>query len=430
MKSSVATRKGQTVVLFSFALIPLFGMMGMAVDVGWAYFRKQAAQTAADAAAAAAAVAAYSAVGGGPSCTSAGVACYSTQYTCPATISTPPANNILAGCLYAKANGFVSTGKQKVTFQSGVGSAPTAAGVTISYWVVARVSEQIPRFFLGIFGLPATTIVARSTTGTREASAGGCVITLDPTQISLTLNGSVSLTSGCGVFVNSNNSQAISLVGGGTITTTGSAKTQIVGNCSGCANIHPGPQTGVATMTDPFIDLAVPTYTGGCSAKVSLNNKQKRTLSSGCFNGFDLGAQSELTLNPGTYVIKGGIAMTGQTTIRGTGVTLYIETGGVTMDGGATVDLTAPSSGYYQGILLFQARNNTTQSTMVGGTGQLMNGVLYLPAARLRYTGGSSTTATQTTIVSNTLDMVGNSYITAAATTQFTGVSGGAYIVE
>jgi Flp pilus assembly protein TadG len=426
----VASRKGQSVVLFTFAVVPLLGMTGMVVDIGWAYFRKQAAQTAADAAAAAAAVAAYSSAGGGPSCSSAGIACYATEYTCPSTLSSTPANNILAGCLYAQANGFTTGSKQKVTFQSGIGGAPTAAGVTISYWVVARVSETIPVGFSSVLGFTETTVAARATTGTREASAGGCVITLDPTQVSLTLNGSVSLTSGCGVFVNSNNSAAISLVGGGTITTTGTAKTQIVGGCSGCANIHPSAQTGVSTMTDPFIDLAVPTYTGGCSAMVSLTNKQKRTISPGCINGIDLGAQSELTLNPGTYVIKGGINMTGQTTIRGTGVTIYIETGGVNMAGGATVDLTAPSSGYYQGILMFQARTNTTMSNLVGGTGQLMNGVLYFPAAQLRYTGGSSTAATQTTIVSNTLDMVGNSYISAAATTQFTGVSGGPFIVE
>jgi hypothetical protein len=100
------------------------------------------------------------------------------------------------------------------------------------------------------------------------------------------------------------------------------------------------------------------------------------------------------------------------------------------MAGGADVNLTAPSSGYYQGILFFQARNNTTASTLVGGTGQLMNGVLYFPSAQLTYTGGSSTQATQTTIVANTLSMVGNSYISAASTTQFTGSTGGAYLIE
>ena len=44
-------QRGQTAVMFTIAIIPLLGMVGLVVDMGWAYFRKQAAQTAADAAA-------------------------------------------------------------------------------------------------------------------------------------------------------------------------------------------------------------------------------------------------------------------------------------------------------------------------------------------------------------------------------------------
>jgi Flp pilus assembly protein TadG len=429
MRIYAGNRRGQTVVLFAFALIPLLGMMGLVVDVGWAYFRKQAAQPAADAAASAAAVAAYTSAGGKPNCGSPGVACYSSQYTCPATLSATPANNILAGCLYAKANGFETAGRQKVTFQSGVGSAPTATGVTISYWVVARVSERVPRFFLGVLGATETTIVARATTGTREADGGGCVLTLNPTATGISMNGATSLSSGCGVYVNSNSSQAIRIVGNGDITTTGTAKTQIVGSCSGCSNIHPAAQTGVPVTADPFSSLAAP-YASSCQALVDLKNKQKRTLAAGCYNGINLGGQSELTLDPGVYVIRGGLNMQGGTVLRGTGVMLYIETGVVDMNGGATVDLTAPTSGTYQGILMFQARTNTGQSRLTGGATQLMNGALYFPAANLRYTGGSGVNATQTTIVADTLELVGNSYIQASAITQFTGVTGGAFIVE
>ena len=100
------------------------------------------------------------------------------------------------------------------------------------------------------------------------------------------------------------------------------------------------------------------------------------------------------------------------------------------MSGGASVNLTAPSSGAWQGILFYQDRADTTGSTLVGGTNQLMNGVVYFPSAHLNYTGGSSVNATQTTIVSDTLTMVGNSTISAAASSQFTGVTGGAFLIE
>jgi hypothetical protein len=430
MRLHAGNQKGQTAVLFTLAIVPLLGMVGLVVDVGWMYFRKQAAQTAADAAAAAAAAAAYSTAGGGPSCASAGISCNSTEYVCPASPSTTPTNNIEAGCLYAKENGFVTAGRQKVTIQSGVGAPPTNPSVTISYWIIVRVSEQIPQLFSSVLGFSAGTVTARATTGVREGTGGGCVLTLNPTLVSMVLSGTVSLNSGCGVYVNSNNAAAITTNGGGQIVTTGSARTQIVGGCNGCENINPAPQTGQPTFSDPFGDM-VPPPAGTCEGAVSMGSHETRTISAGTYcSGWDLTSHAELNLNPGIYYVRGNITLGAQTTLRGSGVMIYLENGGVTMNGGATVDLTGPTSGYYQGVLMYQARGNTTESVLTGGAGQAMNGVLYFPSAHLTYTGGTSVAATQTTIVADTLSMVGNSYISAASTTQFTGSTGGAFIVE
>ncbi len=430
MRLHTGNRKGQTAIMFTLALVPLFGMLGLVVDIGWAHFRKQAAQTAADAAAGAAAAAAYSSTGGGALCSSSHIACYATEHECPANPSTTPADNIETGCLYAKENGFVTSGRQKVTFQSGVGSSPTATGVTISYWMVVRVTETIPQLFSAVLGFPNATVTARASTGTRVASSGGCVITLNPTAPnSLLMSGTPSLTSGCGVFVNSNSSSAVNTNGSGTITTTGTARTQIVGNCNGCGNISPAAQTGVATMADPFADMNPPTV-GSCT-NTGISTHSDMTISPGVYcGGIDLGSHATLTLNPGVYIIRNGLSLGAQTTITGTGVTIYLQTGAVNMAGGATANLTAPTSGTWQGILFYQDRGNTSESTLVGGTSQLMNGVLYFPTAHLNYTGGSAVNATATTIVADTLTMVGNSNISAAATTQFTGVTGGSFLIE
>ena len=47
MKLHTGNRKGQTAIMFTLAIVPLFGMVGLVVDIGWAHFRSQAAQTAA-----------------------------------------------------------------------------------------------------------------------------------------------------------------------------------------------------------------------------------------------------------------------------------------------------------------------------------------------------------------------------------------------
>ena len=433
MSAKSTPRRGQTVILFTLALVPLLGIMGLVVDVGWAHFRREAAQTAADSAAMAAALAAYQTANGGSIlCGTPHIVCYASEYSCPATISSPPSDNVQAGCMYARDNGFVTAGNHKVTFQSGIGSAPTSPGVTMSYWVVVRVSEDIPQLFSAALGHPTATVSARATTGARDGTSGGCVITLNPTAGgSLSMVGTTSLQSGCGVFVNSNSSWAASLSGGGTITTTGNAKTEIVGNCSGCGNVHPAAQVGVPYMGDPMADLAPPPVSACGSSVPSMGPQGSATISPGVYcSGISLGSHQSLTLNPGVYIIKNGINLGAQTSMTGSGVTIYIQSGGVNMSGGATVGLTAPSSGPWQGVLFFQDRADATASTLVGGTGQTMNGALYFPAAHLTYTGGSSTTATATTIIGDTLSMVGNSYISASANTLFTGNNGGVSLIE
>ncbi len=261
MRARANRRSGQTAIMFTLAAVPLFGILGLAVDVGWAHFRREAAQTAADSAAMAAALAAYQTFAGATmACNTPHIACYADQHNCPATMSGTPADNVIAGCMYARDNGFVTAGRQKVTFQSGIGAAPTSPGVTTNYWVIVRVSEDIPQLFSAVLGFPVASVTARATTGAKEASSGGCVITLDPSASgSLRMTGTTNLNSGCGVFVNSNSPSAITAVGGGTITTTGSAKTEIVGNWSGSGNINPAPHIGVPYEGDPFADMTPPT---------------------------------------------------------------------------------------------------------------------------------------------------------------------------
>jgi len=53
-KLSPRKRAGQALILVTMVMIPMFGLLGLAVDLGWMEFTKKSAQTAADAAALAA----------------------------------------------------------------------------------------------------------------------------------------------------------------------------------------------------------------------------------------------------------------------------------------------------------------------------------------------------------------------------------------
>ncbi len=421
--------RGQAAIFITLSVPVLFGMLGLVVDIGWAYWRKEACKTAADAAAMSAIVAAYS--GADLTCGS-GVTCQAAT-ACPPSATSPPSNNLMTGCLYAQQNGFVNSGRQTVTIAANTTPSPIT-GVNPAYWVQATISENIPTLFSAVLGKTASTVSASSTAGLFQNS-GGCIYVMDPAAAgALTGSGSVSLTSGCGIYVNSNNSQAVTLNGGAWISTRNGTQTNIVGNWNGGGTITPAPITGAPTITDPFALMPTPPI-GACnSTGVSLTSHQTwafdQTQNVICGN-VNLGSQSSATFAPGTYVVEGSITLAGQASLSGTGVTLYITNGGsINIAGGATVDMTAPDSGAYQGVLFFQDRNDPAPASLVGGTGEVLDGVLYFPASNLSYTGGSSTNGATTTIVCDTLSLVGNSYINNAAQTLYNGVTAGAYFIQ
>ena len=97
--SAARTRRGQVLIMVTLALFAMVGMVGLAVDLGWSYYTRRAAQTAADAAALAAAQAAFDAAGpAAPYGSKCGVtvACSPTPVNCRASL------NFTAGCLYAE----------------------------------------------------------------------------------------------------------------------------------------------------------------------------------------------------------------------------------------------------------------------------------------------------------------------------------------
>ncbi len=118
--------------------------MGLAVDLGYSYFVKVYAQTAADSAATAAAIYANK---NGYVCGS-GVTC-NTTYTCLSPPTSPPTTPLQAGCLYANTNGFVNTGSQAVSLIANNTAVPNETGNTPALWIQAQhVANRLPHLFL------------------------------------------------------------------------------------------------------------------------------------------------------------------------------------------------------------------------------------------------------------------------------------------
>jgi hypothetical protein len=426
----MSDRKGQAVIFMTMTLTVSMGLIGLVVDIGWAYWRKEACATTANAAAFAAISAAHSL--SGQSCGGGSTNWDCGSYSCPPN---PVAinNNFDNGCLYAKQNGFLNTGRQTVTLQGGT-TAPPAPGVTPAYWVTATVTERIPTLFSAVLGKPSMQIAGQSTAAIFKGS-GGCIYVLSPTGTDISMNGVTSIQTGCGIYADSSSNSAITIVGNnGQITATGGASVNVVGNVSdhSPSQISPLPNTSAPSVTDPFAGMTAPTA-GSCTTYTP------PVISAGTYCSQISLNNGTLTMNPGVYILQGGIDIGGNATVTNNttggdgsgGVMLYATGGNFNLHGTPTVTLNGPASGPYRGILMWQDKSDSQADNLKGGSAMTVNGVLYFPTADLTFNGGTGATSTNTSIVSYTLSLVGNSYITAAASSAYSGpASGGMFIIQ
>jgi len=434
-------RSGQAIVLFTLSIPVMFMLIGFAVDTGWAYYRQQAAHTAAEAAA----LAAVEAAGGTYTCASGSptVVCQGAT-ACPSSISGPTSNFTIA-CLYARSNGFTSGGNQNVMVAANATSAPpTVSGVNTSYWVTVTVAETVPQTFSAVLGKPITTVSARATAGAFPNGGGGCIYVMAPNGSGVNMSGFASIQSGCGIYVNSNSSAAVLLSGSPVITATNGSSIDIVGNVtkSGSPIISPAPTIGAPAEADPLASMNSPAGWSSypnciVSGPLVSSSATSTTISppatgGNCIvnSGITMSGSASVSFAAGFYVLKGGINTSGTSSVSGSGVTFYTPTAGITMSGTGGINITAPASGPWEGIAMFQDRSNSSSDTLSGGTTQQINGVVYMPKGSLTYSGGSGTSGTTTTLVVNTVTFSGSSYIKDAATTQYGGGGSGIALLE
>jgi hypothetical protein len=425
----------------------MFGMVGLVTDIGYAYYRKEVAQAAAHAAAVATVRSAISQSGG--VCGSSNVVCQS-ETACPSSVSGYGSNNVEKGCLYATANGFSTGSKQQVTIQTGTGS---YNGVTVTYWAVVKVKEQLPQLFSAILGNKTATLVARSIVGYIPPTNGGCVYVIAPhDSAALSTNGNTSLSSGCGVQVNSDASDAINLSGGNTsLTVTGSSNGQAnqvnvvgrnpgydcYGQTTGC--ISPTPNTGAVSAGDPMSGIDAPTD-NGCTdtAPSSIGNNntyhvQNKAAVNVICGMVTAGNHEAVIFDPGIYMLRNGMNINNGD-ISGSGVFFYFEsTASVSLAGNGNINLSAPTTGTYQGVLMFQARDNATTAQITGNASMRVNGVLYFPDANLKFggNGGSTNDSGTTSVVAYHLTLDGNaSYIQGPASSPYLNTYAGYAVIE
>ena len=183
--------KGQALVMVTFGLLAIVGLVGLGVDLSWSYFLEKTMQAAADTAAMSAVQAARVAGGAFANVNCGGsISCYATQTSCT-SISSGSAD---VACRYALQNGFA---RSEVTIVASddttaptvtdtacsapetVRRPPTTGCVNTLYWVTVRITKQVPQLFSAILGAYEGSVSARGTAAIAESIVEGSLILIN-----------------------------------------------------------------------------------------------------------------------------------------------------------------------------------------------------------------------------------------------------------
>ena len=422
---------GATAIIIGLTSMVLLGFTALGTEAGYWYFTHRNLQNAADSAAMSAVAALEN-------------------------ISNPDTAHRTQATAEAKATaaryGFVDT-------QGGVAVAVNIPPTTGAYTadpnaVEVIITEPQTLFLTAAITIGGQPLFAANPTQKVRAVANpgtngnGCVVTLDRgAVVDLFGNGNTHLNiPTCDLYINSDASDALNQTGSATITAEAAYITGGISD-SGSASLTTtnGTYTGTAPISDPYANVTVAYTSPGSSctnANPSTNTHVQESVSGGLTNwtpdgtnmaifcgGWDpsAGGTSNIHLDPGLYVVDGGIFGCNNCTVSGDNVTIYLTGSGTSYatmsfsgNGTAWLNLNAPTDAFMaahpstkviEGIAIFGDRNapTTLTSSFSGNATSTVNGVIYMPKQNVVFNGNGASNPTCSQIVSYTLTLHGNS---------------------
>jgi Flp pilus assembly protein TadG len=296
-----------------------------------------------------------------------------------------------------------------------VNTPPTSGPNTAKKAVEVILNQNLDRMFTSIFTQTKVPEQARAVALITDASKA-CVLALNPSASQAALfSGSTSVKlTGCSVMSDSIANDSIKVQGSAGLQADCLITAGGVSLSNPVTTVCKSPITQALPASDPFGSLPAPAATNPCK---SVNgNKTSQTLQAGTYcSGMSL--NGNVALSSGTYVVQGNLKINAGAVVTCaapcTGVTIYMAgSNTVSMNGNATVTLSAPTSGTYSGVLFYGDRTGTAaQSTFNGTADSLLTGAIYFPRQQVNYLGNFSGVNGCTQVVADTIQWSGNSTI-------------------
>lgn len=307
----------------------------------------------------------------------------------------------------------------------------TPAVSTSGTRVFVTVSEPVKTTFLNVIGMSEINVHVESEAAVGAASgAPQCILLLETSQIGLTANSDSKLDASCGIHVNSSNSEALFANSNSHILATDIGVHGQTRLNSG-STATPAPVDGSVPKPDPLVSLAEPSNaTGACNfTDFTVNSGQTQVMVPGVYCKKTLiNSGSTAIMQPGVYVFRDGeFEINSLSTVTGSGVMMYFhnKAARLNVNSDSVFEVSAPVSGFYAGILMFQGRqseNSMAAPFIVNSDGRTkLEGTIYLPLGTLELNSQSAANqlAAYTAIVAR--QMVLNSFGTMSVGSDFEG---------
>lgn len=295
--------------------------------------------------------------------------------------------------------------------------------------VSLAVQEELSFSSMFMSAAPIVMVTARAAA---IDSGEFCVVALESTTNSgIIIQGSTNVNLGCGMISNSPSASVSVGVNG----TAHNVTADPVAGAGGVPDIN-----GVSTeqsyhlaQPDPFenkYDTTVPAGTscGNMNSHVvtPAPTAGVTTLRPGCYTGNNqfkfTGGITEL--RPGTYYLKdtdfdaqGGTIRLATGTPAGQGVTIILtgsSPGQLKLNGNATIQLKAPTTGTFAKMLFIQstlAPDSNNANILNGSNTSFFDGTVYFPKQQVTFSGSTAATTKCAMVVARRVEFAGNSNI-------------------
>jgi hypothetical protein len=318
------------------------------------------------------------------------------------------------------------TGYPQVTFPADSGVKTNQVAVTLA------IQQRLP--FSSLFMSAPPTIIANATAANIPAGGDACVQALESSASAtgITNSGSATITMpDCVMYSNSPSSNSASAGGASYVTAKSIAA---VGGISQSNNWHVQQYIPYSpALPDPFAGVTPDPNDMHCTSSALTYNTNFSSLPAGtnCFSSLSVGSNKTLNVpaNFGPIYINGGGANL-QGTINCTGCTIVLTNqdtspgatiGSLSSNAQASNNITAPTTGTFKGIAVYQDRRATGNTDKInGGSSSVITGALYFPKDVLWINGSGSATSLCAMFVAKDIVFTGNSGISLKGLTDST----------